>query len=88
MPSIPPRGGISHLPRSVCKHSFDASAIREFLKNDRAARQKCPNAGCNKIISLNDLKPNKELAKKAKEAARRERLREEEDSDDDEDVIE
>ncbi|EKM49518.1 uncharacterized protein PHACADRAFT_265043 [Phanerochaete carnosa HHB-10118-sp] len=76
------------LTSSVCNHSFDASAIREFLKNDRTARQKCPNAGCHKIISLNDLKPNKELAKKAKEAARRERMREEEDSEDDENVIE
>lgn len=75
------------LTSEICKHSFDASAIRDFLKHDRTERKKCPSAGCHKIISLADLKPNKDLARKAKEAARRERLREEQDSDD-ENVIE
>lgn len=37
------------------------------------------------MICLSDLKPNKELAKKAKDAARRERMREE---DSDEEVVE
>ena len=70
----------------MCGHSFAADAIREFLSHK--PRAQCPTAGCNKIISLNDLKPNKELAKKAKEAARRERMREEEDESDDDNVIE
>ncbi|GJE98304.1 E3 SUMO-protein ligase NSE2 domain-containing protein [Phanerochaete sordida] len=73
------------LTSDICKHSFDASAIREFLGT---SRKKCPNAGCNQVISVSNLKPNKDLAKKAKEAARRERMREEEDSDDAESVIE
>ncbi len=49
---------------------------------------KCPTAGCNKEIALNDLKPNKELAKKAKDAARRERMRDNDDDDDDDEVVE
>lgn len=73
--------------RTECGHSFQASAIREFLKHSRTAREKCPTSGCNAIISMDKLKPNKELAKKAKDAARRERMREE-DSDEDGDVIE
>lgn len=38
-------------------------------------------------MSLSDLQPDKELARKAKEAARRERMREEEENEDEE-VIE
>ena len=57
------------------------------MGNNRVARKNCPYAGCSRVISLADLKPNKELAKKAREAARRERMREESDSDD-ENVIE
>jgi E3 SUMO-protein ligase NSE2 len=79
---------LTSLFRTTCGHSFAADAIKEYLKNNRTAREKCPTAGCNKIISLADLKPNKELAKKAKEAARRERMREEEDGSDDSDIVE
>ena len=70
----------------MCGHSFAAVAIREFLRDK--TRAQCPTAGCNHMITINDLMPNKDLAKKAKEAARRERMREEEDESDDDDVIE
>ena len=46
----------------------------------------CPATGRNQRISRADLYPDKELAKRAKEAARRERLRDDDDSD--EDVVE
>ena len=46
----------------------------------------CPASGCKKVVTRACLVPDKELAKKAKEAARRERARNdsEEESDDDE----
>ncbi|KAH9950583.1 zinc-finger of the MIZ type in Nse subunit-domain-containing protein [Amylocystis lapponica] len=65
---------------TICGHSFSQDSIKEFLGPNRATKKECPAAGCHKQISLSDLKPNKELAKKAKDAARRERAREE-DSD-------
>jgi len=69
----------------VCGHSFSKESIMSYMSGKRSV--KCPATGCDKTFYTNDLKPNKELAKKAKEAARRERMRDEEDSDEDE-VIE
>ncbi|THH07185.1 hypothetical protein EW146_g9393, partial [Bondarzewia mesenterica] len=43
----------------------------------------CPAAGCNKMISLNDLHPDKDLERKVKKAQHRARQREE-DSDEEE----
>ena len=48
----------------------------------------CPASGCHKMIALSDLVPNKDLAKKAKDMARRERAREESDESDDDEVVE
>ncbi|KAH9936319.1 uncharacterized protein B0H18DRAFT_973327 [Fomitopsis serialis] len=69
---------VDPLTSRVCSHSYSATSIREYL-GVRGGRKKCP--------ALGDLSPNKELAKKAKDAARRERMREE-DSDDEGEVIE
>ncbi len=74
------------LYRKTCKHSYSASAIREYLGTNRNRTKSCPATGCRTEICLADLEDDKELAKRAKEAARRERARER-DSDDDE-VIE
>ncbi|KAI0699109.1 zinc-finger of the MIZ type in Nse subunit-domain-containing protein [Cytidiella melzeri] len=79
---------VDPLTSKTCGHSFSAEAIREYLGSNRTSRKKCPTSGCNKVISLDDLKPDKELAKKAREAARRERMREEHDEDMDEEIIE
>ena len=49
----------------------------------RQASVKCPASGCNKYITARSLAPNPRLAKQAKEAARRERMRDEEDEDED-----
>ncbi|EMD39937.1 hypothetical protein CERSUDRAFT_132615 [Gelatoporia subvermispora B] len=71
---------------SVCGHSFSAVAIKEYLKYNRTAKKQCPASGCKQYISLGDLEPDKDLAKKVKDAARRQRMR---DSDDDaEEIIE
>ncbi|KAI0372159.1 hypothetical protein BV20DRAFT_991662 [Pilatotrama ljubarskyi] len=77
---------VDPLTSKLCGHSYSAEAIKDYLGHSRARRKECPATGCKKQISLADLEPNKELAKRAKEAARRERAREE-DSDDGE-VIE
>ena len=73
------------LPSKLCGHSYSSAAIREYL---RGGRQQCPATGCNKQLVLSDLEVDKGLAKRAKEAARRERARDEDDDDDDDDVIE
>lgn len=72
--------------RKVCGHSYSAAAIREYLGNSRGLKKECPATGCKKEISMASLEPNKDLAKRAKEAARRERAREEDSGD--EEVIE
>ena len=72
----------------MCGHSFSATAIREYLGGARAARKVCPNAGCNKVISLADLEENKDLKRKAENAARRERMREAEEEEEEDDVVE
>ncbi|KAI0927246.1 hypothetical protein AcV5_007833 [Taiwanofungus camphoratus] len=76
---------VDPLTSELCGHTFSGEAITDFLGPSRTERKKCPASGCNKMICLSDLKPNKELAKKAKDAARRERMREE---DSDEEVVE
>ena len=72
------------MPSKQCGHSYSAAAIRDYL---RGGAKQCPATGCNKMLVLSDLEVDKGLAKRAKEAARRERAREE-DSGDDDDVIE
>jgi len=62
----------------VCHHSFSGDTIREFLKN---GPKNCPAAGCNKKLTLRDLKEDKQLAKRVKDAVRREQMRAEEESD-------
>lgn len=64
----------------MCGHSFSAAAIREYLGPNKHIKKKCPASGCNQMFCQNDLKVDKELEKKAKNAARRERMRED-DSD-------
>ena len=72
--------------RKLCGHHYDATSIREFLA--RGSRE-CPATGCRKQIKLSDLEQDKELAKRAAHAARREREKEEDrDSADDEEIIE
>ncbi|CCM03528.1 uncharacterized protein FIBRA_05662 [Fibroporia radiculosa] len=78
---------VNPLTSKLCGHSFSADAIREYLGPSHTVRKDCPASGCKKGICLTDLEPNKELAKKAKDAARRERMRED-DSEVEEDVVE
>ncbi|KAI1789617.1 zinc-finger of the MIZ type in Nse subunit-domain-containing protein [Ganoderma leucocontextum] len=76
---------VDPLTSKLCGHSYSAAAIREYL--GRGGSKQCPATGCNKMLVLSDLEVDKGLAKRAKEAARRERAREDDDDDDD-DVIE
>jgi len=69
--------------RKVCKHSFSGAAIREYLSR---GVKKCPAAGCNKKITLNDLKEDRALERKVKEHARRAAMRAE-DEDVDAEII-
>ncbi|KAH9065321.1 hypothetical protein EDB87DRAFT_1555887 [Lactarius vividus] len=62
---------------SICQHSFSAQAIRQMLGPNRFTKKKCPASGCNQMICLNDLEPNKELERKVKAYQRRAQRREE-----------
>ena len=64
--------------RDICQHSFSAAAIKQMLGPNRFTKKKCPASGCNQMICLNDLKPNKELERRVKAYQRREQRREEE----------
>ncbi|KAI0354964.1 hypothetical protein OH77DRAFT_375203 [Trametes cingulata] len=77
---------VDPLTSKLCGHSYSAEAIKDYLGHSRARRKECPATGCKKQISLADLEPDKELARRAREAARRERAREE-DADDDGEVV-
>lgn len=69
--------------RKVCKHSFSGAAIREYLSR---GVKKCPATGCNKRITLADLKEDRALERKVKEHARRAAMRAE-DEDVDAEII-
>ena len=66
------------ISRTICQHSFSAEAIRQVLGPNRFTKKKCPVSGCNQMICLNDLKPNKELERRVKASQRRAQRREEE----------
>ncbi|KAH0831931.1 zinc-finger of the MIZ type in Nse subunit-domain-containing protein [Lanmaoa asiatica] len=72
---------------TVCGHSYSRAAIQEFLKRAQYGKP-CPASGCNKRITMDDLKADKALEKRVKIAARRQQRREEEDLEDDDEVIE
>ncbi|KAL1950256.1 hypothetical protein VTO73DRAFT_5380 [Trametes versicolor] len=77
---------VDPLTSKLCGHSYSAAAIKEYLGYPRSNRKECPATGCKKEISMANLEPDKDLAKRAKEAARRERAKE--DDSGDEEVIE
>ncbi|GHJ87206.1 hypothetical protein NliqN6_3608 [Naganishia liquefaciens] len=70
-----------------CPHSFSAAAIREHITQSSRRSAKCPVAGCDKMLSLSDIKPNAMLQKKSDQVkARQLRRREEEEAADAEDA--
>lgn len=72
---------------TICGHSYSRAAIQEFLKWAGRDGKSCPTSGCNKRITMDHLKVDKELEKRVKIAARRQQRQQEESQDDDE-VIE
>ena len=62
--------------RKTCKHSFSGAAIREYLSH---GVRRCPATGCNKKITLADLKTDKALERRVKDHARREVMRAEDE---------
>lgn len=57
-----------------------------MLGSNKATKKSCPAAGCRKMICYNDLKPDKALERKVKNAQRRARQRE--DDSDAEEIVE
>ncbi|KAI6122486.1 hypothetical protein EDD16DRAFT_1691819 [Pisolithus croceorrhizus] len=77
---------VNPMTSKVCGHSFSGAAIQEYLQKAREDGIACPAAGCKKRLTMAMLRPDKDLEKKIKIAARQ-RQRRAEDSDDGE-VIE
>lgn len=73
---------------TVCGHSYSRAAIQEFLKRAGRDGKPCPASGCNKRITMDHLKADKELEKRVKIAARRQQRQEEESQEDEDEVIE
>jgi len=69
--------------RKICKHSYSRASITEYLTRGVKI---CPATGCNKKITMGDLKEDKALERKVKEHARREAMRAE-DEDVDAEII-
>ncbi|KAI0056566.1 hypothetical protein BV25DRAFT_1565135 [Artomyces pyxidatus] len=69
---------VNPLTAGPCGHSFSAEAITQMLGPNRATKKTCPAAGCNRMICLNDCKPDKDLERKVKAYDRRARRREDE----------
>ncbi|KAI0260215.1 hypothetical protein BC834DRAFT_556285 [Gloeopeniophorella convolvens] len=65
------------LTSSICQHSFSAAAIRQMLGPNRYTKKICPASGCNQMICINDLRPDKDLERRVKAYQRRARQREE-----------
>ncbi|KAH8104567.1 zinc-finger of the MIZ type in Nse subunit-domain-containing protein [Cristinia sonorae] len=76
---------INPLTSSLCGHSYDAVTIMEFI--GQKSSFECPASGCHKITSRAQLEPDKELAKKAKAAQRRERAKNDSDVESDGDEV-
>jgi len=51
----------------TCKHSFSQDAILDFIRQ-KHGRTKCPIPGCDKVITANDFKIDKALARKVEQA--------------------
>ncbi|KAF9242585.1 hypothetical protein BU15DRAFT_86778 [Melanogaster broomeanus] len=64
----------------VCGHSYSGAAIQDYLKKAGVNGKPCPTSGCNKRITMDQLQPDKDLEKRVKMAARRQRTSSE-DSD-------
>ncbi|KAI1321489.1 hypothetical protein EDD11_005180 [Mortierella claussenii] len=48
---------------SLCKHSFSRVAVVSFIQTQRGQTM-CPVHGCNRVLTMNLLQPNKALARK------------------------
>ncbi|KAI1088272.1 zinc-finger of the MIZ type in Nse subunit-domain-containing protein [Rostrohypoxylon terebratum] len=66
---------------SVCKHTFEKNSITQFLMNQPGRRARCPQTGCNKVVTIKDFQPDPVRLRLIKRRLAAERN---EDDDDDE----
>lgn len=64
---------------TVCKHTFEHSAIIEYLRpagsRNGTTPKKCPQTGCDKVYTAADLVPDTTMRHRIQHAAKRERRR-------------
>ncbi|RUS21921.1 zinc-finger of the MIZ type in Nse subunit-domain-containing protein [Endogone sp. FLAS-F59071] len=71
---------VNPVTSKICKHSFSGAAVTDMI-NRQGGKIRCPESGCEKILTLNDLAPNKGLARKVKRAKDTWQDQEDEDMD-------
>ncbi|KIY44809.1 hypothetical protein FISHEDRAFT_77219 [Fistulina hepatica ATCC 64428] len=69
-----------------CKHSFDRAAITDMIRQSRG-NVRCPAAGCNKMLTMDIMEENKDLARATQRFQKRQRRHAAEESDDAEEII-
>ncbi|PWN47950.1 hypothetical protein IE53DRAFT_389887 [Violaceomyces palustris] len=63
------------LSSTVCKHSYSRREVMEYLAGN-GGTARCPATGCDKVITRQNLKENRELRKRVAAYERREEERE------------
>ncbi|KAI5453327.1 hypothetical protein NCC49_005807 [Naganishia albida] len=70
-----------------CPHSFSGAAIRGVIRQGPRKSAKCPVAGCDKVLTMGDIKPDPVLQKRSDQVkSRLQRRRQEEEAAEAEDA--
>ncbi|OTA83798.1 hypothetical protein M434DRAFT_83655 [Hypoxylon sp. CO27-5] len=68
---------------TVCKHTFEKDSIVQFLRTQPHGTARCPQTGCNKVVSINDFHPDPVMLRRIKRRLATEREDDHDDDDDD-----
>ncbi|KAI1504711.1 zinc-finger of the MIZ type in Nse subunit-domain-containing protein [Biscogniauxia marginata] len=66
-----------------CKHTFEKTAIVEFLRSQPERKAQCPQTGCDKEVSIKDFYADQVMLRKIKRAQARPAVEDDDDDDDD-----
>ncbi|KAI4604228.1 hypothetical protein KJ359_000359 [Pestalotiopsis sp. 9143b] len=69
---------------SKCNHTFEKTAIMEFLRSQPGRSTRCPQTGCSKEVSIRDFSLDHSMLRQIKRAQRQEANDDDDDDDDEE----
>ncbi|KAI0174230.1 zinc-finger of the MIZ type in Nse subunit-domain-containing protein [Pestalotiopsis sp. NC0098] len=70
---------------SKCNHTFEKTAIMEFLRSQPGRSTRCPQTGCSKEVSIRDFSLDHSMLRQIKRAQRQEANDDDDDDDEEED---